>query len=726
MIKNKYENFESFVLRTPLLSFNTLISLLQNKEILEAYVKDDTVQESLFLASPNFYNEFKKKTLSELLNENSNERILYTLIRYLSRMSTRCTPFGLFSGCAVGEIGEKNDITISQKYDRKTRLDMSILCLLFDKYLKKGAFCDEIKFFRNNSIYRIDDKYRYVSYYVENNIRKYQIVKLYSDECLDFVMNLTKDGITLSNLKSKIAEVYPFDKEEIEEYVDELISSQVLVNELSPSVTGEDYLSRILQMLNRYNVNNELSNRLFNVYDDLKLLDAGNSENMFLYQNIKSNIDLMSLNSGESVLFQVDMKKNLLNNTLSKDIVNDIVDAIEFLNTSIAYKEDETLIQFKDAFRKRYEEEEMPLSLVLDPDIGIGYPVGNNYDNSSLLDGFDLPDMKKNNDYISFDSYLLNKIICAVSAGEDVVDISLDHFYHRDSSKDLPSTFYTIFRIVSYNDESKLIALDFVGGSSGANLLSRFAYSDPSMKNLVQEISDFEQYCEKERILVEIVHLPNAKTGNILSRSHIRKNEFVYCAYSDIESKLDIEDLTISIRNDKIVIRSITLDKEILPKLSTAHNYTYDSLPVYRFLCDMQFANYRSYSGLNFGSLPTVLEYIPRVVYKNIVLRSASWLIKVEDFKAILNLGHDNLLDRLYTWRQNKKIPQYALLVDADNKLFIDFDSSLSVLAFYQVIKSRNEFLIEEFLFDELNCIVKDNDDNNYLNEFIIVFKNEK
>lgn len=728
MSKHKFSSFSSFVLRTPRLSFDKLLSILHNKVYLKEWIKDESIQEALFLGSPTVYQELLKYLNNEPFNKKEKERLLYTIVKYLSRMSTRCTPFGLFSGCAVGIINEKTNIVLDNTYKRLTRLDMYYLCSLANKICNDPTIKNKIKFYANNTLYKIDNQYRYIEYSYKKEKRIHQIIKVESNKYLDFIINIAKEGILISKLVYLTCNHFSLNSNEVEEYVDELICSQILLSEFEPSITGDDYLSRIINLLKTNEIKSDLSDILNLIHKRLILLDEGETNKIDIYNNIINNIKSLSLPYEKSYLFQTDMVKVLLHNTLSINIIKEIEDAIEFLNNYSIFPENEALKQFQNAFTERYEEEEIPLSVVLDPDLGIGYPVGKIYDNSNLLRDFILPSPSNQRDH-SFDLNLLKKIEHAIQNNEKIIDLTKENISTNKSVKKFPTTFYSIFRVISYSTETKLISLDFVGGSSGANLLSRFAYSDNSIKKFVDEITQFDKIANKNKIPVEIVHLPESRIGNILGRPHIRDYEFIYSSFSDLNlnHQLNITDLTLTVRHGRIIIKSKSLNKEILPILSTAHNYTYESTPIYRFLCDMQFYETKSGCILNLGNLAYTFPYIPRIKYKNVILYPARWLIEVKELVELFKSKNKNItLNKINEWIKNKQLPKWVLLVEGDNKLFIDFTSELSIYTFYTTIKNRETILLEEFLIDEQNGIIKDKQGNNYLNEFIIAFKNNQ
>jgi len=174
------------------------------------------------------------------------------------------------------------------------------------------------------------------------------------------------------------------------------------------------------------------------------------------------------------------------------------------------------------------------------------------------------------------------------------------------------------------------------------------------------------------------------------------------------------------------VLRSKKLNKEIIPRLSTAHNYSFNALPVYRFLCDLQTQNIKSDVGFNWGPLANEYSFLPRVIYKNLILSFASWKVKKEEIKDFLKIENDEeLISKINEWRRKNNIPAYITLEDGDNELFINLENALMVRTLFSVIKNRDEFQIQEFLFDPETAVVK-SEEGSFNNQFIFAFYKEK
>lgn len=111
------------IVRTPLFSLDYLYRILDSVDdnwILEI-LEDEKKLSSILINSPSFYHELLKY---EKLNLNEKTRIRQTLLKYVKRFTTRCIPFGFFSGVGVIEIGssKKKHIKI-KKFKSSSKID---------------------------------------------------------------------------------------------------------------------------------------------------------------------------------------------------------------------------------------------------------------------------------------------------------------------------------------------------------------------------------------------------------------------------------------------------------------------------------------------------------------------------------------------------------------------------------------------------------------------------
>lgn len=204
----------------------------------------------------------------------------------------------------------------------------------------------------------------------------------------------------------------------------------------------------------------------------------------------------------------------------------------------------------------------------------------------------------------------------------------------------------------------------------------------------------------------------------------MREYEIPYLANSilPLRNQITIEDLYVSIKNNKVVLKSKSLNKEIIPCLSNAHNYSYNSLPIYHFLCDLQGQSKNPIAGFNWGVLEKHYSCFPRVIYSGVVLSKAKWMfdyIELENFTKIKFTSE--IRNQFRVWKEKMKIPQYVNLVNGDNTLLLDLNVEIGIILFLKTIKPNSKIILEEFLFEE-NSVVKDENSSSFANQFILSF----
>ncbi|PKQ63550.1 hypothetical protein BZG02_09265 [Labilibaculum filiforme] len=735
----KYKSFDNFVLRVPLLSLNYIQSIFVNKNTsdkdLKKIFESSKIQEAIFLASPVLHSQLLKWLNNELSKTKDIERLKESLTKYLLRMGSRCTPFGLFAGYGLGKIGDKNKIELDddQKYYAHLRLDMNYLCALAIDLSKIKEIKEQVKFSPNSSIYKSGDKLRYVEYRYNNSKRNHFVIAVEDSEYLQQVLNASKGGAKIKDLANLLVDdEISFD--EAKSFIEELIDSQLLISELEPSVTGTEFLNQIIGILKPLKNIDDIIDLLQEFENDIvNIRNKAIGMSADIYKKIIEKLSNLESKYDIKYLFQTDLVISAKELKLNSDISNDVLKGIELMNKLTPKRANENLLKFKEAFYGRYEEREVPLLQALDVESGVGYIQNtDNGDLNPLVDDIALPVGKLQNDYNikwnKLQSLLLKKYNETLSKGlseieitdEDVKDFNADW-------DDLPSTFNAMVGIISSSgiDEKPIIKFSSVGGSSAANLLGRFCHSSSDLYSYVNRITETEKDIFQNSVLAEIVHLPESRTGNILLRPQLRDFEISYLAKSSVskENQISIKDIVVSVKNGKkIVLSSKSLNKEIIPRLSNAHNFSFNALPVYQFLCDLQTQDLRAGVGFNWGGLSNEYGYLPRVKYKNIILSEAIWNIKKEEFKKVIKARDDaNIEKEVKLWKMEHSLPDYVLLADGDNELLFHLNNMLCIKTLLSLVKKRSRFQLKEFLFKPEDAIVKRRTDS-FINQVIFSF----
>jgi len=678
-------NSEFFVLRAPLFPFENVY--LDKDEFLK--ILDLPVfKESILVSSPDLYQKLIEFNSGIIIDESDKKKVYQSLYRFFLRMSARCTPFGLFSGIAIGSFGDKSDIRVSKisKHKKYTRLDNYFLNLWSSKFLNQEKLNKEILWFANNTFYDLGDKLRYIEFSVNKGVRSHNLTDVIYSEYVVLVLEKSKAGIKIDELIEFLCN-YEFSVEEAKEFIYELIDSKILISDLEPRLTGIDFQEYLENLFLKFDLNGSIflkkSRMLINKIDS-----SGPGESIDEYKKLFELCFESKVGDIDSrMLVQTDLNLAVNVCELDKDILNILKDSLIFLGKTSLPAKNENLENFKSEFYKRFETQEVSLMKVMDPDFGLGYPIRNHSqaDNSPLVKGININVFSK-----------------------------------------MPRSLYSLCNIIKDSENKLIVVHDYTYGPSSANLLGRFCNSNSSLFELVKKNIELEEG-QDDVIFAEIVHMSQARQANVLKRPILRNYEIPILTINGInQSKVvDLNDIYVSIVEGDICLTSKRLGKRIIPRLSTAHNYSFNSLPHYHFLCDLQTQENKFRLDWDWGLLQEQ-TFLPRVTYKSTILSLARWNIRSSD---ILNTGsNENTFEDYYNIIKQLKaefeIPDLVLLTVGDNYIPIDFSNRTAIDLFINELKKSEMVSLKECIFNLNNLIVKGSS-GSFTNELVIPWINK-
>ncbi len=711
------------ILRTPAYPFGSEPS----EELIDKLLHDSFFLEALFFASPVLYKECIKLKNNLIPSDKEVQKLKLSIVKYYQRMSSRCTPFGLFSACSLVNWQEDpGKIVLSNEVNRHTRLDMHYLCALGQKIASLPGLKKKLLYFTNNSIYPVGDELRYIEYQIEHARRSHQVSAVGNTEYLQTILQKATNGITLQEAENMLLQEN-IASEEAHHFIDELVKSQILVSELEPTVTGKEFIHQLINTLEKYSHEVDqiatVLDTLYQVRNKLRQLDEGSNNNIEVLDQIKTLLLMLEIEYDENKLFQVDSFKTVRSGSVNKGLQAEIYSAFELLNKLNAEGPDKDLKTFITRFRERYEDTTIPLLEAMDTESGIGYPENIDKAISPLTEGLVLPsvDEQENHQFQknSLQQLLFNKILDATRKDSYTIQLTSDDFPDQKANwDDLPPSLSVMFRVIDPK-EGKII-IDSMSGPSAANLLGRFAHGHTGIADLVTGITSKEQELNPGILFAEIAHLPESRTGNILQRPVLRTYEIPYLAKSAVgpEKQIHPGDLWITVSNDRIKLFSGKTKTEIIPRLSTAHNFRNKALPVYRFLCDLQSQSLRNSFGFYWGAMTSQFKFFPRVEYGNIILHEARWQLNKVDLGNFVSAIENDQPAIIESFVQHWNLPRCFTLVDSDNELLVNSNNQLSLLAFAKTIKNRSTVTLKEFIpgqATQINC----DHDGVLVNQFI-------
>jgi hypothetical protein len=217
----------------------------------------------------------------------------------------------------------------------------------------------------------------------------------------------------------------------------------------------------------------------------------------------------------------------------------------------------------------------------------------------------------------------------------------------------------------------------------GTRMLGRFCHGSPAITAMTRELIALEEARRPEAVFAEIVHLPEGRIGNVLLRPALRGHEIPFLGRSGIApaQQISVDDLVVSIKGNRIVLRSQRLGREIVPRLTSAHNFTRFSLGVYRFLAALAQQD-GTHLGFSWGGLADA-PFQPRITSGRVVLSRACWVLNTPELGPIKDAakrGRAGLLEAIARLRASLELPRWIVLADQDNELVVDLENDVKFL----------------------------------------------
>lgn len=744
----KIDSFGRAFIRTPAFPITEFLKIAGNEEyLLKHFINSNFFRNGLYFASPELYNSLTRDQAPGSGPAIAG-KLKHALLKYAIRATSRSTPFGLFAGIGTVNIANHTNIQIDDQsgFRLHSRLDVDFLCSVIHDLSRKGPLKKYLLYYPNSALYRLGDHYRTIETRYVNKRRKYELTSFEYNEYVEMILKICSGGASVSAMIDCVVSDN-VSMMEAEAFIDELIENQVLVSELEPSTTGMEIADQLQETIGivmsrgltepdmRFarQVREQLCHFINTLrgYAQHDLTRDRVSQYRYVIDSMKQIIPELP----DKHAIQSDMKIAFTGNEVDRRVIGNIKKGISVLRRFTKKDSGKGMLDiFIDKFLERYETREVPLIEALDVETGIGY--GEYMENhglevSSLLSELPFYKPSDSNGSISwnhFHAFWSNKIIDCLKTGTTTVQLTQEevNLFEDNESFALCDTFVAGATLLKGRDSIEpVIDLKFCGSVTAALWTGRFCHIDENIHALTKEIAGYEELVNEDSIVAEINHLPHDRLGNVLQRPVFRSFEIPYLAKSPVppSNQLPLEDLMISVVDKKIVLRSKRLNKKIIPFLSNAHTYSFNTLPLYYFLGDLQVRDRMHVFTLDLGSCMKVYKFLPRIVYNNIILNVAAWSIDRHDIEVILESASPVEAFRQYCI--NRLIPRYFLLSESDNQLLIDRDSDLCMDLFINEIKNKGSILLNESWLNDYDYITKNNNGEAYNNEVLFCFRQE-
>ena len=677
-----------FVVRTPLLPFETILEWSAqgpDEDVLLAQLlqlaRRPEVADAIALAS--------ESLAAEMQNEHPPRRVLLALARYVTRAAARPTPFGLLAGYSAGRIGDATSLELppASAYERRTELGIESIgrfLTTLDDTARANAPLTVA-----STLYETGAQVRYI----EERGKEHALRAARGGRELRLALDLARQGLTALQVAERLAAELGVPSAAAERYVEQLVAAQLVLPDLQPRLTAADPLTDVAGRLRA--VDGARAALLDAVAHELHTIDArGLGAND--YTELREHIAAIAPGTALPDALHVLLRKPAPNMTLDEATARSIYDAIDLLRRMFGDEETDSLRIFRDRFLERYELRFVPLTEALDEELGVGFAgYGDEAsDDLPLLRDVHFPARPTLPRWRNAHRVLIEKVGHAVASGAIEIELTPDDL-ERMSADDPPPFPDSLASFVTLCGDGRVFVRSAFG-PSGAQFVGRFCGGDSELTEQVRDWLRDEERLRPDAVFAEVVMLPDGRDANVVVRPALRDHEIPFLGHASVppERRIAVSDLLLGVRNGRFVLWSRSLDREVIARVTTAHNFKTRGVSVYRLVGAMQKERDAGSVYWEWGPLAE-LPFLPRVRYGNVIFARAAWLVTAGEIEPLRQGDAAQRLAAAQSLAERRRMPRFMLFVQGDNELVVDWTNVVTIDAFTAVAYQRGGRLDE-------------------------------
>ncbi|WAS96587.1 thiopeptide-type bacteriocin biosynthesis protein [Nannocystis punicea] len=666
----------------------------------------DWVRDALAIASPKLH----AALASDVLAPRKGRAARQKLLAYLIRMSTRPTPYGLFSGVALARWGERTDLALGDSPPiLRTRPDMEWLYGVVDRlerrrevlaYLRVTA--NPLAWFAGERVFLCDGGS------LAPDTRR---ISIRASGPVRLALRLSRAPVPYCELVEQIQRAHDAPRERIEQFLDELLAQKFLLTDLRPPCSG-DPAAHVVRRLAAIPTARAEERAIGSLLADTAAWDR--------HAGAASGDALRRLDRRAAALFvaehafQVDLALPLAGRSISRRVGEEVVRAAEILLRLTPQPHGPAYLQdYRRKFEQRYgEHREVPLLELLDPDLGLGPPPPAEpprfEKRQERLLAVALTALRERRRAVELDEASLTELATwTPRAGE--LPTSLDLFVSVAARS--PAALDA--------GEFQVIVAPSVGVAGAGRTLGRFAdLLGPAGLAAIGEVYHAEDAVDP-RVRAEVYYQPaKARFANVAVRPALRGHEIRFDGVAPGRAEsvaIAPDELLVGVRDGRFYVRWPAIGGDIAGCAGHLLNQL-QGPTVARFLCEVSNDGRACMSAFDWGPARS-FPFLPRVQSGRLVLRPAEWRVG-----AILDeRWRGSSAEALGVLREHWQLPRHVLDATGDNRLLVDLDdpAQAALLAGSLSEPGRRERLVLQEVLPDLDQIWLPGPSGRYASEFV-------
>lgn len=689
-----------FLVRTPCLPIEAFFELFAsddlNASLFGLFEKNEKLLEAIAVASPSLYIAFKERSKKGLKEK---EQIANSLLKYFCRMTTRSTPFGLFSFVSTGKWGMIDSKINLDQVQKRSRPDMEWLDSMIQEISSTESLFKELPVQVNPLAYQSGEVVS-LNYFRKNKlIEEVENSTIRNSLLVQSILEFARFAIPVKELENKILDKHPqLIREKVLEVIKTLVREQFLTLALSPSLLSHspfadfnNQISKIESLMDYYCLNQNLAEKI-ETYDKMPF---GKGEAALC--DLQKEIGLKFTSTSP---LQVDAyyKEEF---ALPLQISSDLQEIAELFWKFSSKKH--PLSSFHRQFLDKYGVARLvPLFELLSEEEGLGIP--EYFKKPSDLDS-------------EWAKWLKRELATALFEGKEEI-VMTEEMVKGDISR-APRSFELTFEVISdsvdhLNRGEYLLYFSFLTRQGGSTFGRFVDILGNKFTSKLKEFFEKEESLEKGIFAETSYATSGSRMANVAIHPRLRKYAIDLGNSQNRDDLISLQDILVGATENHLYLNLKGTDQELIVTIGDLLNTTYAPYPLQliRDISQTRYDQLIPFSWNHFEDFP----FLPRVRYKKAILIPAQWKLNLN------SLGKDEMV----AWLQKWKVPRYVFLTSRDNRILLDTKHTAHLSEIGKRLLKGEEIKLVEKLGQEKGEWIESLD-GHHLSEFVVPFlKNEK
>lgn len=670
----------------------------RTRALLRKCAADAEVRQALAVASPPLLAAVDSLE-ADGTSRRRTERTYRSLLRYLTRMSTRATPFGLFAGVAAGRFteperegadaaGQTLRLGLPVTGTVRTRPDMNWLMALVEQVEHDADAPDHLGVVANPTAHVAGDRLvlPVADIYGTRDTRS---ITLRATSVVLEVLRRAARPLPYADLRAGLVRDLPqASGQQIDALLGKLWANRFLMSDLRPALSdaraAETFADRLPEGPRTAALRAALGTAL-DLAGRTQAAEPAERERLFAELHRHQT----DIHESSAPPFQVDMALNTVGDRLPRGVGDAAADAADtLLRLGLFPSGFQHLRGYHDEFAQRYgEDAQVPLLELLSAESGLGPPA--TYTEP-------LPDPPRQAPPAPLNPHrdvaLCGLVSEALRTGAQEVQLTDDLLdtlstWRPETGPRSPEVL-DVYLQLHAADAGALEGDDWRAVlcptplADGGRTFGRFTdVLPPEVTGALRHCARREEAVRPEAVFAELSYLPLVRrAANVVVHPGLRDHEIVVNASASVpdDRTITLSDLMVGVHDGHFYVCSQRLGKEVV--VGQSHLLTDLQAPnVCRFLLEIDQDRHPLLAAFHWGPYKSA-PFLPRLVRGKVVISPAQWILQ---HGSVTPMGPGDDETRWYRgvqeWRARWRVPRWVHLVEFDNRLLLDLRHPMCV-----------------------------------------------